>query len=111
MDYPKSMFSSTIGPLRRCTDVVCSKCSKFVVGKKSAVGDKGVTRKHGRPISWDRLPYATQPLLNMEDAERQKITVRILCSYASGPLTSAFIKFIEIWNEDGVTAEPEDDFA
>ncbi|KAL1664712.1 hypothetical protein GGF50DRAFT_101537 [Schizophyllum commune] len=69
------------------------KCSKFVVGKKSAVGDKGVTRKHGRPISWDRLPYATQPLLNMEDAERQKIT------------------FIEIWNEDGVTAEPEDDFA
>ena len=67
-------------------------------------------RKHGRPISWDRLPYATQPLLNMEDAERQKITVRILCSYASGPLTSA-LKFIEIWNEDGVTAEPEDDFA
>ena len=110
MDYPKSMFNSTIGPLRRCTDVVCSKCSKFVVGKKSAVGDKGVTRKHGRPISWDRLPYATQPLLNMEDAERQKITVRILCSYASGPLTSA-LKFIEIWNEDGVTAEPEDDFA
>uniref|UniRef100_D8PZC4 Sister chromatid cohesion protein n=1 Tax=Schizophyllum commune (strain H4-8 / FGSC 9210) TaxID=578458 RepID=D8PZC4_SCHCM len=69
------------------------KCSKFVVGKKSAIGDKGVTRKHGRPISWDRLPYATQPLLNMEDAERQKAT------------------FIEIWNEDGVTAEPDDDFA
>ena len=87
-----------------------SKCSKFVVGKKSAVGDKGVARKHGRPISWDRLPYATQPLLNMEDAERQKTTVRLLCSHPSSPLISA-LKFLEIWNEDGVTAEPEDDFA
>ncbi|TRM61170.1 hypothetical protein BD626DRAFT_502962 [Schizophyllum amplum] len=69
------------------------KCSKFVVGKKSAIGDKGAVKKHERPISWERLPYAMQPILTQEDGEKQKAT------------------FLDIWNEDGVTAEPEDDFA
>ncbi|KAL1743690.1 sister chromatid cohesion C-terminus-domain-containing protein [Schizophyllum fasciatum] len=69
------------------------KCSKFVFGKKSAIGDKAAVKKHGRPISWDKLPYATRPLMSADDGERQKMM------------------FIEIWNEDGVTAEPEDDLA
>jgi len=69
------------------------KCSKWVVGKKSTVGDRPATRRHERPISWDRLPFATAPLLTSTDAEAQRKT------------------FLEIWNEDGLTAEPEDEFA
>ncbi|KAI8994107.1 hypothetical protein BD414DRAFT_481445 [Trametes punicea] len=67
------------------------KCSKFVIGKKSAVGDRPAVRKHERPLSWDRLPFATAPMLTSEDAAAQSA------------------KFLEIWSEDGVTAEPEDD--
>ncbi|KAJ7644375.1 hypothetical protein FB45DRAFT_897682 [Roridomyces roridus] len=69
------------------------KCAKFVVGKKSAVGDKPATRKNDKGISWSRLPYATAPILTSQDADAQKA------------------RFIEVWNEDGVSAEPEDDFA
>ncbi|KAJ7465273.1 hypothetical protein FB451DRAFT_1263153 [Mycena latifolia] len=69
------------------------KCSKFVVGKKSAVGDKAVTKRNDKPISWTRLPFATKPILTTSDANDQKT------------------KFIEVWNEDGVSAEPEDEFA
>lgn len=69
------------------------KCNKFVVGKKSAIGDKPVMKKHETPISWDRLPYAVNPIHTTHDAEVQKAT------------------FLEIWNEDGVQPEPEDDDA
>ncbi|EDR13190.1 uncharacterized protein LACBIDRAFT_292430 [Laccaria bicolor S238N-H82] len=68
------------------------KCSKFVVGKKSAIGDKPATKRNDTSISWDRLPFATTPLLTTNDADEQKI------------------RFLEIWNEDGLTAEPDDDF-
>ncbi|KAI0350346.1 hypothetical protein OH77DRAFT_1593607 [Trametes cingulata] len=67
------------------------KCSKFVIGKKSAVGDRPATRKHERPLSWERLPFATTPMLTSEDAAAQSR------------------RFLEIWSEDGVAAEPEDD--
>ncbi|PPR07277.1 hypothetical protein CVT26_012437 [Gymnopilus dilepis] len=67
------------------------KCNKFVVGKKSALGDKPATKRHDNPISWDRLPFATTPLHTTEDAEQQKA------------------RFLEIWNEDGVSGEPEDE--
>ncbi|KAJ3516976.1 hypothetical protein NLJ89_g794 [Agrocybe chaxingu] len=67
------------------------KCLKFVIGKKSAVGDKAATKRHENPISWSRLPFATTPLLTTEDADTQKA------------------RFIEIWNEDGLTAEPEEE--
>ncbi|KAI0761978.1 hypothetical protein BD413DRAFT_221108 [Trametes elegans] len=67
------------------------KCSKFVIGKKSAVGDRPAARKHERPLAWDRLPFATAPMLTSEDAAVQST------------------KFLEIWGEDGVAAEPEDD--
>ncbi|KAF8889236.1 hypothetical protein CPB85DRAFT_1441418 [Mucidula mucida] len=66
------------------------KCNKFVIGKKSAVGDKAVVRKHQNAIAWDRLPFASRPMLTSEDADAQKNT------------------FLDIWNEDGQLAEPED---
>ncbi|EJF61054.1 hypothetical protein DICSQDRAFT_170603 [Dichomitus squalens LYAD-421 SS1] len=69
------------------------KCAKFVVGKKSAVGDRPATRKHERPLSWEPLPFATAPVVTSEDARDQ-------CA-----------RFLEIWSEDGVAAEPEDDMA
>ncbi|KAF9267598.1 hypothetical protein L218DRAFT_955463 [Marasmius fiardii PR-910] len=67
------------------------KCAKFAPGKKSAVGDKPTTKRHEQPISWERLPFATRPILTTEDSEAQKG------------------RFLEIWTEDGFTAEPEDD--
>jgi len=66
------------------------KCSKFMTGKKSAVGDKPAAKRHEKPISWDRLPFSTTPLLTSEDINVQKT------------------RFLEIWNEDGLTAEPDD---
>ncbi|EMD39745.1 hypothetical protein CERSUDRAFT_150412 [Gelatoporia subvermispora B] len=69
------------------------KCSKWVVGKKSALGDKPATRRHERPISWERLPFANAPLITNQDCDVQ-------CT-----------RFLEIWSEDGLIAEPEDDVA
>ncbi|KAG2340137.1 hypothetical protein BDR05DRAFT_553803 [Suillus weaverae] len=69
------------------------KCSKFVLGKKSAIGDKPAIRRHQLPITWTRLPYATTSLVQEHDLTAHRLT------------------FIEVWNEDGVTAEPEDDDA
>lgn len=54
------------------------KCAKFVVGKKSALGDRPANRKHERPITWDRLPFATSPLLTSEDADVQRVKVSVL---------------------------------
>ncbi|KAF8158512.1 hypothetical protein B0H34DRAFT_797892 [Crassisporium funariophilum] len=67
------------------------KCNKFVIGKKSAIGDKAAAKRHDNPISWNRLPFATTPLLTTSDADIQKT------------------RFLDIWNEDGLTAEPEED--
>ncbi|KII90510.1 hypothetical protein PLICRDRAFT_697054 [Plicaturopsis crispa FD-325 SS-3] len=69
------------------------KCVKFVVGKKSAIGDKAAVKRHERPISWERLPFAIAPILTSQDLDTQKS------------------RFLDVWNEDGLTAEPEDDFA
>ena len=65
-----------------------SKCSKFVVGKKSAIGDKPATKRNDTSISWDRLPFATTPLLTTNDADEQKIRVRVLCRCLAFVLTS-----------------------
>jgi hypothetical protein len=54
---------------------VPSKCMKFVPGKKSALGDKPAVRKHEHPLTWERLPFATRPVLTAADAEAQKKTV------------------------------------
>ncbi|KIK80090.1 hypothetical protein PAXRUDRAFT_833727 [Paxillus rubicundulus Ve08.2h10] len=66
------------------------KCSKFVPGKKSAVGDKPAIKRHQFAISWERLPFAMSPLVLPRDLATQRST------------------FLQIWNEDGLAAEPED---
>ncbi|KAF7299416.1 Sister chromatid cohesion protein [Mycena indigotica] len=68
------------------------KCSKFVMNKKSARWRQARDPKHRNAISWDRLPFATAPILTSDDCEAQKE------------------KFLAVWNEDGVTAEPQDEF-
>ncbi|EIN12396.1 hypothetical protein PUNSTDRAFT_118258 [Punctularia strigosozonata HHB-11173 SS5] len=78
--------------LKAVYSITEEKCSKFVVGKKSAVGDRPATRRHEQPISWDRLPFAKTPISTAQDAGVQRT------------------RFLEIWNEDGVAAEPDDDF-
>jgi len=52
-----------------------SKCNKFVIGKKSAVGDKAASKRNENPISWARLAFATNPLITTEDADVQKARV------------------------------------
>ncbi|KAJ3753999.1 hypothetical protein EV360DRAFT_52476 [Lentinula raphanica] len=69
------------------------KCSKFNPAKKSAIGDKPAQRKHDKPITWARLPFALKPVLTSEDVKEQKEC------------------FKQIWSEDGVAAEPEDDLS
>jgi hypothetical protein len=88
-------------------DVITSKCLKFQPGKKSAIGDKPAVRRHDRPLTWERLPFATQSILTPLDTEAQKKTV----SSIRHEQTHADIlgQFLEIWNEDGVAAEPEED--
>lgn len=67
------------------------KCQKFVLGKKSAIGDRPAVKKRDSPISWERMPFAEKEIRNREDVEVQKAT------------------FLGIWNEDGAVAEPEAD--
>lgn len=66
------------------------KCSKYVPGKKSAIGDKPATKRNQQPISWERLPFATRPLLLPEDLVAHRTT------------------FLQVWNADGAAPEPED---
>lgn len=54
---------------------VPSKCNKFVIGKKSAIGDKPAVKRHENPLSWDRLPFAVTPIHTTHDAETQRTTV------------------------------------
>ncbi|VDC04583.1 unnamed protein product [Peniophora sp. CBMAI 1063] len=67
------------------------KCLKYHPGKKSAVGDKAAVRRSGAPLNWERLPFATAALNTVEDISQQR---------------DAFLK---IWEEDGVTEEPDED--
>lgn len=48
-----------------------SKCSKWVAGKKSAIGDKAAVRKIDRPLVWDALPFATKAISTPEDVAQQ----------------------------------------
>ncbi|KZW01563.1 hypothetical protein EXIGLDRAFT_738517 [Exidia glandulosa HHB12029] len=67
------------------------KTMKWVPGKKSAVGDKPAVRRGDAIISWERMPFAVQPLSSVEDASAQ------------------LQRFLTLWSEDGVSAEPVDD--
>jgi hypothetical protein len=51
------------------------KCLKWVIGKKNALGDKPAIRRAGAaaaPLTWTRLPFATQPLLTTADMAVQR---------------------------------------
>jgi cohesin loading factor subunit SCC2 len=48
-----------------------------VIGKKTAIGDKAVTRRSTVGISWDRLPFATKPMVTLEDISEQRETVSV----------------------------------
>ncbi|KZS93617.1 hypothetical protein SISNIDRAFT_454038 [Sistotremastrum niveocremeum HHB9708] len=64
------------------------KCLKWVPNKRSALGDKPATKRKADPITWSRMPFATSPMINQSDIQAQRD------------------KFIELWQEDGVEAEP-----
>ncbi|KAF9059568.1 hypothetical protein BDP27DRAFT_1341215 [Rhodocollybia butyracea] len=68
------------------------RCNKFSLIKKSTIGDKAAVKRHEKPISWNRLPFVMKPILTSVDVKEQKD------------------RFKEIWFEDGVAAEPEDEF-
>jgi cohesin loading factor subunit SCC2 len=59
---------------RSFTDTL-RKCQKFILGKKTPTGDRAAVKRHEQPISWDRLAYATKPILTAEDINVQKAQV------------------------------------
>jgi cohesin loading factor subunit SCC2 len=63
------------------------KCSKFVSGKKTAIGDKPANKRHEKAILWERLPFATTPLLTTNDVHVQKTRVSSVASSFSIVLT------------------------
>lgn len=67
------------------------KCSKWVPGKKSALGDKPTTKKREIPLVWDGMPHAVTPIRTDEDAAVQNS------------------RFLEIWADEPVTMEPDED--
>ncbi|KAG8885372.1 Sister chromatid cohesion protein 2 [Tulasnella sp. 332] len=68
------------------------KCSKWIPGKKGALGDKTATRKRTNLIiTWDKLTFVTKPILIHEDVTQQRQ------------------QFLALWEEDGVQTEPADD--
>ena len=74
------------------------------------MGDRPATRKHERPLGWDALPFATAPLVTSEDAAAQTARVSWHAAFLRACLlTRTLPQFLEIWSEDGVAAEPEDD--
>jgi len=70
-----------------------SKCSKWIPGKKGALGDKpAVRRKIDVALTWERMPYARKPIFIPDDVIQQKE------------------RFLVLWEEDGVQTEPPEDF-
>jgi cohesin loading factor subunit SCC2 len=104
----ESVNSSPCEKRTRLTYYIFRKCSKFVPGKKSAVGDKPAIKRHQFPISWERLPFAISPLVLPRDLAAQRSTVNEILLFATGGADILFHQFLQIWNEDGVAAEPED---
>ncbi|KAG9017932.1 Sister chromatid cohesion protein 2 [Tulasnella sp. 427] len=67
------------------------KCAKWVPGKKSALGDKPASRRNPEfAMSWERLPFACNPILVADDVAKQQE------------------HFIALWEADGVQPEPQD---
>ena len=40
------------------------------------MGDRQATRRHEKPLLWDRLPYAATPLYSSQDLAAQRDKVR-----------------------------------
>lgn len=73
------------------------------------MGDRAAVRRHQSPLAWDRLTFAIQPMLTTQDLALQRKQVGWILLVNEYLWTS--LQFLEIWSEDGCTAEPEDDFA
>ena len=58
-----------------CSVGCFSKCLKFSLGKKSAIGDKPATKRNQEPIQWNRLTFATKPLITVDDMDSHKMEV------------------------------------
>ncbi|QRW20097.1 proline-rich protein Rad9 protein [Rhizoctonia solani] len=76
--------------LKHLYGITEEKASRFVPGKKTAAGDKPASARHGRPISWERVTFATR------------------IGKTTGDVSIQEDQLLELWAEDGVTAEPDD---
>ncbi|KAG9101090.1 Sister chromatid cohesion protein 2 [Ceratobasidium sp. 370] len=76
--------------LKHLYGITEEKASRWVPGKKSAVGDKPAVARHDKPIAWERVPFATRAGKTAEDVRAQEE------------------QLLELWAEDGVTAEPDE---
>lgn len=65
-------------PCFQLTCIVSRKCSKWVIGKKTAIGDKAAIRRSEQGISWERLPFATRPIVTSQDMTEQREVVSAL---------------------------------
>ncbi|KAF8755190.1 Sister chromatid cohesion C-terminus [Rhizoctonia solani] len=76
--------------LKHLYGITEEKASRFVPGKKTAAGDKPASARHDRPISWERVTFATR------------------IGKTTGDVSIQEDQLLELWAEDGVTAEPDD---
>ncbi|BGP35332.1 Sister chromatid cohesion protein 2 [Rhodotorula toruloides] len=65
--------------LKQLYGITDAKLAKYVVGKKSAMGDKAVTRRPDAPLalgldSYDRMPFALKPMSSEADLVEQRAT-------------------------------------
>ena len=74
------------------------------------MGDKPATKRREVPLVWDRMPHATLPIRTEEEAIVQQTKVKSYIPVKTRKMSdSLFLQFLELWAEDPVTAEPEDD--
>ncbi|KAG9095820.1 Sister chromatid cohesion protein 2 [Ceratobasidium sp. UAMH 11750] len=76
--------------LKHLYGITEEKASRWVPGKKSAVGDKPAVARNDKPIAWDRVAFAMRVGRTAEDVRAQEE------------------QLLELWAEDGVTAEPDE---
>lgn len=66
----------SLEPVNYAIITLSSKCSKWVPGKKSALGDKPAIKRREVPLVWERMLYATRPVRTEEDAVVQQAKVQ-----------------------------------
>ncbi|CAE6449430.1 unnamed protein product [Rhizoctonia solani] len=76
--------------LKHLYGITEDKASRFVPGKKTAAGDKAASARHDKAISWERVTFATRVGKTTSDVTVQED------------------QLLELWAEDGVSAEPDD---